>query len=194
MASSFTESYLGTLRRPGRTFEALGERAELRPAVGAVLSAALLYSAFVLWMYLDGQQPSFTGNPIPAEDYYLWQALFLPPWLLVVWAAFASVAHGLSRLFGSSAAWSATAAPLGFALAVPLSWSYLIPEMLVFGVAGHDALVAAMRITGPITLVWWSVLTWKALRAVHHKSRLVSALITFLSLLAMIAVTAVLVR
>lgn len=39
-------------------------------------------------------------------------------------------------------------AALGFALAIPLTWSYLIPEMIVFALFDHDALVAAMRITG----------------------------------------------
>ncbi|QDG50575.1 hypothetical protein FIV42_07455 [Persicimonas caeni] len=191
---TFAQRYLGTFLRPGRTFEALSEHRALRSAIGAVLSAAMVYSAFVLWMYATGHQPSFTGNPIPAEHYYLWQAIFLPPWLLVAWAAYASAAHGLSRLFGSTATWPATAAPLGFALAVPLTWSYLIPEMLVFGLAGHGALVTAMRITGPLTLIWWSVLTWKALRSTHEQSRLASAAITFVALLALIAVTAVLVR
>lgn len=187
-------TYLYTFIRPSRAFEALSEDADVRAAVGAMVLAGLAYGAFVLWMYLAGHEPSFTGNPIPASEYYLWQAGFLVPWLLVAWCAASTVAFGLARAAGSSASWRQTVAPLGFALAVPLTWGYVLPEMLVFGFFGHDALVAAMRVTGPCTLVWWGFTTWKALRATYDHSWIAAAAIALATLLTFGAVTAALVR
>ncbi|MGM0556719.1 MAG: hypothetical protein ACQEVA_10115 [Myxococcota bacterium] len=191
---SFFRQISGAVGRPGSTFADLaGERA-VGAGAGAMLVCALVYSSFVLWMYLAGHQPSFTGNPIPAAEYYLWQAGFLPVWLPMAWALSASVAHGLSRVGQSGASWGATAAPLGFALGVPLVFAYLVPEMIVFGVFGHDALVAAMRITGPVALGWMGFLAWKAVRAAHDYSGLVCAGLAAVSVLVFGAVTAVLVR
>ena len=79
-------------------------------------------------------------------------------------------------------------------VSVPRASSYVIPELLVFGVLGHDALVAAMRVTGPLTLVWWGVLVWKALRAAHTFSGWLCAAMGVATLLTFGAVTAVLVR
>lgn len=192
--NAFLKYCIGTALRPTEAFESLARGGRVGPAVCVVVAAGLVYGMFVLWMYLAGHQPSFTGNPIPAEQYYLWQAAFLAPWLLVVWVAFASTAHGLARALGSTAGWRATAAPLGFVLAVPLVLGYLLPEMVAFGLFGHDALVAAMRITGPVTLLWWGALGSLALRSVHERSWVASIGVALASLVVMIVVTAVLVR
>ncbi len=192
--ASFVDNYLGTFVRPSQVLRDASDDGAVRRGASALLVGALIYALFALWLYLAGHQPSFTGNPIPAEQYYLWQAAFLPPWLLLAWAASASAAHGVSRLLGSEASWRQTAAPMGFALGVPLAWSYVAPEMVVFGVFGHDALVSAMRVTGPVTLVWWAVLVWKALRATHDYSRAACGATVVVALLVFGAVTAVLVR
>jgi hypothetical protein len=192
--ASFLDNYLGTLRRPGRTFAALAEDDVVWPGAAAVASAALVYSVFVLWMYLAGHEPSFTGNPIPAETYYLWQAILLPPWLLLSWAVAATVAYGLSRMFGSESTWTQNASPLGFAFAIPLTWAYLVPEMVVFGLYGHDALTTAMVYTGPIAVLWWLFLYWKVFRTVGQHLVLATIPMVFLTQVAFAGVMAVLVR
>lgn len=194
MPGSFSDSYLGWILRPRATFEALSERGRVRPAVAAMLASGLVYSVFSGWLYFAGHQPSFTGNPIPQEHYYLWQAVFLPPWLVLAWLASSTAAHGLARLLGGANRWSSIASPLGLALSVPLTLSYVIPEMIVFGLAGHDALITAMRITGPVTLIWWAVLIWKAIRAATAHSAAKCVLITLVTLMIFGVVVALLVR
>lgn len=194
MPGSSNDSHLRWILRPSATFEDLSERGRVGPAAAAMLASGLVYSVFSSWLYLAGHQPSFTGNPIPQEHYYRWQAAFLPPWLLLAWLASSTAAHGLSRLLGDASRWAAMASPLGLALSVPLTLSYVIPEMIVFGLAGHDALITAMRITGPLTLLWWSVLTWKAIRAATDHSAVKCAVITFVALVIFGVVVALLVR
>ncbi len=194
MFATFMKLYSGTIFRPGHTLAKACELSEKRLAVAAILTSASFYSAFSFWMYLEGHRPSFTGNPIPAEQYYLWQAVFLPPWLLVAWLASASAAYGIARAFGARATWTSLASSLAFALAVPLAAGYVIPEMIVFGVMGHEALIAAMRFTGPITLSWWGVLTWMATHAATGGSAGRCVIMTMVSLLTFGFIVALLVR
>jgi hypothetical protein len=192
--TSFLRQFFGAIWRPEPRFASLADEGEVGAGAAAMLTCAVVYSSFVLWMYLAGHQPSFTGNPIPAADYYLWQAGFLPVWLPLAWVVSASAVFGLARLGASGGSWRATAAPLGFALGVPLVFAYLLPEMLVFGIFGHDALVAAMRVTGPVALAWMGFLAWKAARAAHDYSGWACAGLAAVSVLVFGAVTAVLVR
>ncbi len=191
---SIVGSYLGVIFRPSPTLASLGEETRLREGLAVVVVATVLYSLFSLWLYLDGQQPSFTGNPIPAADYYLWQAIFLVAWLPAAYAIFVTVAHRLMYRALSTIEWESTAAALGYAFAIPITWAYLVPEMIVFGLFGHDSLAIAMRITGPVTLLWWAYLTFRTLRVIHKCPRRIAGFVTPFALATTIAFLALLIR
>jgi hypothetical protein len=166
-ARDFLQTCGALLLRPETTLRALAAQASVRAGAAAMGIFGLAYAGFVLALYLRGHRPTFTGNPIPAASYYLWQALFLPPLLLALWWLYGAVAQGLCRLAGGTGSRRATLATLGFAYAVPMTLGYVLPDVLVFAVQGHGALAGAMRWYAPVALVWSLALAALALRAVH---------------------------
>lgn len=179
---------------PRRGFRVLAQTGSSKLAVIAAASTTAVYSAFVLILYLGGHQPSFTGNPIPPESYYLWQAIFLWLWLPMAFAVNVLVAQGMLHLFGDPRPLKTTASTLPITLAMPLLVAYLTPEIIAYAVAGHDALIAVMRIAAPITLLWWMALTALCLRVVHGCTRPAALVTTLASTMATIVFVAILVR
>lgn len=119
--STFLQHYGGAFAARSPHLRRFREKPPLTRAGLAVASSSLVYAAFSLWLFAAGHQPSFTGNFIPPAQYYLWQGILLPAWLMVCWAVFSGAAHLLARVAGSTTSWRATASALGFALAIPLT-------------------------------------------------------------------------
>ena len=137
-----------------------------RLIVGAasVVGMALLFAAFDVWLYLDGHQPSFTGNGIGAEHYYLWQAVFLTPLMFIGWLLFGGVAHATAQKLGDGDGdLSATAARLGRFYGASIGLLYVLPDIIAYAIGGFDALAPVMKVTTPlcffalVTLSTWSV-------------------------------------
>lgn len=141
-----------------------------RAAIYIGLTASLLYSFFVLTMYLDGHAPTRPGALIPQTDPYLWQALFTLPWLFLTLLVFASLTHGLVARHATSRPFRQTLSSCALAFSSPLLLTFVIPETITYALAGHEALSTAIRFTGPITLLLWLVLTYRMLRRLHDLS------------------------
>jgi len=128
------------------------------PAGGlfAVLTLAGTYSAFCLVLWAGGHAPSRPGafGLIPAENYYLAQAAFLPLLFPILWLILGGVAHLFARAMGGRGALRAGLAALGFAYGAPLTLAYVLPDLLIFLTLGFDAMVLGMLLYGPVALGW----------------------------------------
>ena len=147
-----------TLWRPRRTMEILAEAPSRRGAAGA-LALGAVWAGFSGLLHLGGHAPSVTLVPIPPERYYLAQAGFAVPLWLALWAVAARVSGiAATALGGARSPWPG--AVMGYALASPMIGLFLLPDILVYLVAGHDALGAAMKYYAPIApLAAWALAT-----------------------------------
>lgn len=144
------------LWRPRRTMSALAE-APPRAGAGGALALGAGWAAFSLWLHVDGRAPSMTLVPIPAERYYLAQALFAIPLWVVLWAVAGHVS-GIAAIAMGGTRRSWPGAVMGYALASPMLALFLVPDVLVYLIAGHDALGAAMRYYAPLgPLAAWAL-------------------------------------
>lgn len=154
------------LTRPRPAFARL--TAHPAPAVGLGAGALLGVSWALLaaWLAAGGHAPSMTrGLPVDAERYYATAALYLAPLWIALTALTAGAAHGAARLLGGRGDLRATLGAVGAAYALPLWVAVVIPDAIVYGLAGFDAMGVAMRVQGPIAVVWVTTLTTLALRA-----------------------------
>ena len=126
------------------------------------------WAALAALLAAGGHQPSMgRGLPVAAEDYYATAALYLAPLGIALTVLTAATAHALSRFAGGGGPWAASLGAIGAAYALPLWFAFVLPDFVVYLVAGHDAMGIAMRVSGPIAVVWVTVRTVQAIRAVH---------------------------
>jgi hypothetical protein len=155
---------------PGRLFERLAANPSAGPGAWAILVAGAVWALLSLALATAGWAPSVTLVPIAPERYYLAQAGFVLPLLFAQWGLCSAVALGVARAFGGTGSGSATASTMGFALAAPLLGLFLLPDLLVYGLLGFDALAGLIRITAPLAFVATLALATMAVRVVHHLS------------------------
>jgi hypothetical protein len=152
---------------PGRAFERIASAASVRAAMTAVIGSGVLWAGLCLLLWRGGHAPSRALIPVPANGYYLAQALWVVPALLVCWAALGVSAHGLSRLAGGGGARTSMLACAGFAYAVPLAGLFVIPDLVAYSLFGFASLGKLVRITGLLlALAEWALMT-RAVMAVH---------------------------
>lgn len=157
------------LIRPRATFDRLA--AHPAPALGLAAGALLGVSWALLaaWLAAGAHAPSMTrGLPVDADRYYATAALYLAPLWIGLTALTAAAAHGAARLLGGRGTLTATLGAVGAAYALPLWLAIVVPDALIYGLAGFDALAIAVRVQGPIAVVWVTVLTTLAVRATHQ--------------------------
>jgi hypothetical protein len=87
---------------------------------------------FALILYLHGGQPSALWLAMPSEMFYLWEAVYLTPLMMMLWILFSAVAHLVSGHQGGRGCFETTLAVLGFAEAVPFTILFPVPDILVF--------------------------------------------------------------
>jgi hypothetical protein len=92
----------------------------------------LLYSVFALILYLRGRESSALWLAIPSEMFYLWEAVCLTAFMMVLWILFSAVAHLVSGHQAGRGCFETTLAVLGFAEAVDFTILFLVPDILVF--------------------------------------------------------------
>lgn len=119
------------------------------PALGVVIGTGLLWAALSVALHAGGHAPSATLVPIPREQYYLWQAFFVTPLVVAQWLVLSATAQGVARALGGRGEWGTTARGLAVAFALPLLVLFVLPDLLVYAIAGFDALASGMRIYGP---------------------------------------------
>jgi hypothetical protein len=122
----------------------LASRARLWYGFLAVLCVGLGYGLTEAGIAFSGGTPSPPWLPIPAADYFKWEALFSAPVTLACWIIASGVIYLLSRWFGGAGSFEDTAALLGFAVALPTLIS-LIP----------DAVRATLTSFGALSRVAW---------------------------------------
>lgn len=119
--------------------------------------SGLTWSVFCLWLARDGHAPSVALLPIAKADYYRFQAGFVVPVLLVLlWV------HGRSALLFSGQKYlvrqdrdraDRVVRALHISVSAPLLLLWLLPEMVVYGTLGFEALGATVRVAAPLTFV-----------------------------------------
>ena len=166
---AFREDWLGMIFAPRETFAALSARPAPRRAALAIVLLGLAWAGLYTWLAVDGRAPTFTRwLPTQADRYYGVARLYVAPLLVVLWLFGGQLAHVLC---GQRAPLGASLSVLGFALAVPFSVALLIPDLTVYGFNGQIGMTEAIRVTGPIALLWALGLTALGLRTLHRLSR-----------------------
>lgn len=180
------------LWRPRRTMETLAEAPSRQGAAGA-LALGVGWAGFSLLLYVGGHAPSVTLVPIGPERYYLAQAGFAIPLWLMLWVVAGRVsAVAATALGGARRPWPG--AVMGYALASPMIALFLLPDIAVYLVAGHDGLGAAMKYYAPVApLTAWALATVGLARR-YELSRGRAVLAAFAGLLAQALVGAPLLR
>lgn len=160
------------LFRPSRAFARLAAAPAPRFGLGCGLLLGASWAALAAGLAAGGHQPSMTrGLPVAADDYYAIAALYLTPLWVGLTALTAAVAHALARGLGGRGSMAASLGAIGAAYALPLWLAFVVPDLVVFALAGHDALGVAMRFTGPLALAWVTLRTVQAIGAVHGIGR-----------------------
>ncbi|GMV18036.1 MAG: hypothetical protein HS104_25475 [Polyangiaceae bacterium] len=185
---------LGLLTSPGRTLD----RVALRPSVGTaaipVVATGAAWSALCVLLWLDGHAPSRSLVPLPKESYYLGQALWLIPALLLGWIVVGGVCQLLSRWAGGAGGRASMLASAGFAYALPLAVLFVLPDFVAYLSLGFASLGKLVRFTGlGLMLAEWALVA-RAVVAVHRLAWSRALPIAFVALLAQAALLAPILR
>lgn len=156
------------LFHPRRAFARLAAKPSPSAGLGAGLLLGATWAALAALLAAGGHQPSMSrGLPVAAEAYYATAALYLAPLGVALTVLTAATAHELARLSGGGGAWPASLGAIGAAYALPLWVAFVLPDLAVYLLAGHDAMGMAMRVSGPIAVAWVTLRTVQAIEAVH---------------------------
>lgn len=125
----------------------------LGPRHGAafVAGAGAIWAALLLWLHARGHAPSRSVLPIPADDYYFWQALFVIPTLLACWTILTWVSLRIGTALGGHGEFGTLATAIAVAYAAPLAFTFVLPELFAFALFGFDALRVVIRFTAPLS-------------------------------------------
>ncbi len=163
---------LGVLLWPTKTFERIARDPRPGAALGTGLLLGAIWAGFMSWLAAEGHRPSMTrGLPMPADQYYAVAAVYLTPLMVALTALTAGIAHGLARALGGQGSWPSTLSTVGLAYAVPLLTLYLIPDVVVYAVAGHGALALVVRFGLPLAVAVVTLRVVQALRVAHGLGR-----------------------
>lgn len=158
---------LGMVVAPGRTLDRIAGAPVLGAAVLVVVSTALLWSALCVVLWSGGHSPSRPLVPIAPQSYYLAQALWLVPAVVVGWTIVGGTCHGLARRLGGSGTLRSTFACAGFAYAVPLACLLVVPDLVAYLLFGFGALGKVVRVSGLLLVGAEWALCARAVMAAH---------------------------
>jgi hypothetical protein len=165
-----TAALVGAVVRPMPTLAGVAIAEWWLPSLVAVLAAGGSWAAFCVALHGDGHAPSFTGVPIPAAQYYLAQALFIAPLLLVGWVLLAAGGHGAARTLGGQGTFRGTLAALGLGYGLPILLVFVLPDILVYAAGGFAELGFVVRLSAPLCALWVTVMSAAGIRAAHELS------------------------
>ena len=146
---SFKDYYLGTILRPGRTFDVLmTDNRRLRFGFFALLISAVLYTFVYIFLTMGGGAPSsFTPFlAIPKEVYYQYDRFILAPSMIMCWILAAGVAQLLSHAFSGKGSFEDTLSVFGFGIGISTMVSAL-----------HDLPDSFLGAVGILDLKWYEV-------------------------------------
>lgn len=162
------ERVVGVLLRPRATFARLAAHPRPWFALACALVLGLFWSGLAAGLAAQGHAPSMTrGLPVAPERYYATAALYLTPLWIGLTLLTAATAHCAARALGGRGRWAASLSTVGPAYALPLMALWLLPDVLTWLIAGHDALGATVRIAAPAAALMVTVRVVQAVRAAH---------------------------
>lgn len=144
---SFHGYLIGTLLRPGKTFDRLiADRRRLKFGLIAISINAIVYTLIYIFLSLGGGAPSsFTPwLAVPKDVYYFYNQFLLLPSMLGGWILAAGVAHLLSKLFSGTGSFEDTLSVFGFGI-----------TMATFISALHDLPDSFLGAIGVLDLRWY---------------------------------------
>ena len=130
--------------------------------LGPVFAAGVVWAAFSLALGLRGEVPS-GPVPWPREHHYLAQAVFVLPWVSLMFVVYVRVASTLARALGAASPDAISRAALARAYGLPLLICYLAPEGVAYAVAGIGAVTAVARIAAPLLFFAVVIATTRAI-------------------------------
>lgn len=144
-------------------------RQQPHPGAGfeAVLLMGVALGLFDLYLWREGHFPSVKGGPVPDGDFYLHQAMYVVPVVLVSWALYVMVARMLAGLLGGKGSSRAMMGALGLAFAVPVLVAFILPDIVVYARKGHGAMGGMMKYYAPVCLLWLIALGTVAVKEVE---------------------------
>ena len=189
-ALSFT---FRTAFMPGRVIRSDEEVPRLNVAHWAVLVWGATYSALYTALAIGGHAPTMRkALPVEAEVYYGWAAVYVVPLCFALTWLVGAVGDRCAG--GSSKGWRFGVRTLGVAYVAPLFWWFVVPDLIVFSVAGFDALPMAMRVTAPAALLVVLFRTYSIIRVAYDVGRGRAVVMMLGSAMAQLLPAAILVR
>jgi Yip1 domain len=146
---SFKDYYIGTLFRPGPTFEALlADSRRLKLGLMAMSLNAVLYTFIYIFLWSRGGAPSsFTPwLAVPKEVYYFYNQFWLAPSMFGCFILSAGVAHLLSKFVSGKGSFEDTLSVFGFGITIATLFALL-----------HDFTDSFLGAIGLLDLKWYEV-------------------------------------
>ncbi len=116
------------------------------------LGAGVFWAIFSAWLAVRGEVPS-GPVPWPREWHYAAQAVFVVPWMVVLF----SIHVGLSRLIagrlGGSVEQRLPLERMDRAYGGPLLLCFLVPEAIAYALGGLEALGLVTRFAAPVLVL-----------------------------------------
>ena len=144
--------YLGVVRRPRATFDALmTDDRRLRLGALALSGNVALYTLVYVFLALGHGRPTVFRPwlAIDAESYYRWNVFLLAPSMVMSWILAAAVAQLFARLFGGKGTFEDALSVFGFGSAIASWWTLLHDLVTAFlgavGIVNQRAYEDAMN-------------------------------------------------
>lgn len=164
-----------------------------REATLSLSALGAVYAAFSFLLYRANVTPRAVWLPIDPASYYLAQALFVAPLFILLTVLYVAVLRALLPA-RDGATFRAAYLRLAPAYAWPLLFLFVVPDLVVFLVAGHAALPRAMRFYGPLAPIAIVALSVVRARPFFGASTGRASLASFAGLVAQAVVGALVLR
>jgi len=157
---------------PRRAFAEVASKSRRNVGLRAMLTLGVCWAFLLLFLAFQGHSPSGPLLlPVERAAYYGWEAAWVVPLQLLMWAVMAWVLHALSRRAGGTGTGSQSRAVAGLSVAVPYLLLWILPDAVVYAAAGFDALGPLVRVTAPLCVLWALALATIGVGKVHEISR-----------------------
>ena len=144
---SFKDYLIGTLLRPGHTFNSLmDDSRRLKFGLLAITINAISYTLVYIFLNLGGGAPS-TFEPwlaVPKDVYYYYNQFWLAPSMFGCWILAAGTAHLLSKLFSGKGTFEDTLSTFGLGITIATFFALL-----------HDLTDSFLGAIGLLDLRWY---------------------------------------
>ena len=168
---SMVQACFSALVRPKETFDRMATTPAKWTGLVAVTTMGVMYTVLMWVLATSKSMPSYTRGLItePAV-YYKTAALYIFPLLVFLWFLFTATAHGVAKSLGGKASFETSMGALGVAYSVPILLFFVIPDLLLMAVGGHELLTASVRYTASLTGLSLFLLSVFAVRGIHKVS------------------------